>query len=83
MVVRSLVEAAGAYFRDHFMDAVKNDEFLHLSAEDLAHLIDSDDVNVRLEEDVYRAGPVLAATRHRKQKTVSAQLVETRPPSTP
>ena len=51
----SLVVAATAYFRDHFMDAIKNDEFLNLSADDLAFLIDSHDVNVRSEEDVYRA----------------------------
>jgi len=36
----SLVNAATSYFRDHFMDAVKNDEFLNLSAEDLAYLLD-------------------------------------------
>ena len=50
-----LVQVAGEYFRNHFMDAIKNDEFLGLSGEDLAWLIDSDDVNVRSEEDVYRA----------------------------
>ena len=52
---QTLVDAASAYFRDHFMDAVKSDEFFNLSAEDLACLIDSDEVNVRCEEDVYRA----------------------------
>lgn len=51
----SLLNAAGEYFRNHFMDAVKNEEFLNLTAEDLAFLIDSDEVNVRSEEDVYRA----------------------------
>ncbi len=51
----SLFTAAGEYFRNHFMDAVKNEEFLNLSAEDLAFLLDSDEVNVRSEEDVYRA----------------------------
>ena len=35
-----LIEAATAYFRDHFMDAVKNEEYLSLPAEDLAHLLD-------------------------------------------
>ena len=65
----SLVDAASCYFRDHFMDAVKNDEYLNLSAEDLAHLIDSDDVNVRLEEDVYKAVQswLLHDTENRKQ----------------
>ncbi len=51
----SLFVAAGEYFRNHFMDAVKNDEFMNLSADDLAFLIDSDEINVRSEEDVYRA----------------------------
>ena len=50
-----LVQVASEYFRNHFMDAIKNDEFVSLSGEDLAWLIDSDDVNVRKEEDVYRA----------------------------
>lgn len=50
-----LVEASTTYFRNHFMDAVKNEEFLNLSGEDFAQLIDSEEVNVRAEEDVYRA----------------------------
>ena len=52
---KRLVQVASEYFRSHFMDAIKNDEFLSLSGEDLAWLLDSDDVNVRSEEDVYRA----------------------------
>ena len=69
----SLVEAATVYFRDHFMDAVKNEEFLNLSAEDLALLINSDDVNVRSEEDVYRAvnSWVLHDTETRKNNLVT------------
>ena len=51
----SLVEEATVYFRDHFMDAVKNDEFFTLSADDLVHLLDSGNLNVRSEEDVYTA----------------------------
>ena len=50
-----LVQVAGEYFQAHFMDAIKNDEFLSLSGDDLAWLLDSDDVNVRSEEDVYCA----------------------------
>lgn len=50
-----LVDAASTYFRDHFMDTVENDEFVNLSAEDLALLLDSSDLNVRLEENVYEA----------------------------
>lgn len=51
----SLVNSASRYFRIHFIDAVKNEEFLGLHADVLADLIDSDDVNVRSEEDVFRA----------------------------
>jgi kelch-like protein 8 len=58
-----LVGAASDYFRDHFMDAIKNEEFLSLSGEDLASLLDSDDVNVRSEEDVYRAVETWLAVR--------------------
>lgn len=58
-----LVQVASEYFRNHFMDAIKNEEFLSLSGEDLAWLIDSDDVNVRSEEDVYRAVDAWIKTR--------------------
>lgn len=51
----SLMVAASRYFRNHFMDAVKNEEFLALSSDVLGELIDSDDVHVRSEEDVFRA----------------------------
>ena len=50
-----LVNAATIFFRDHFTDTIENDEFLHLSAEDLALLLDSNDLNVRMEEEVYEA----------------------------
>ena len=51
----SLVHAATVYFRDHFMDAIKNEEYLNLPVDDLASLLDSEDVNVRTEEDIYRS----------------------------
>ncbi len=50
-----LVAAATSHFRNHFTDAVKSEEFLVLSPEVLAKLLDSDEVNVRNEEDVYKA----------------------------
>ena len=50
-----LVDTAITFFREHFVDAVKSDEFLSLSVEELAKLIDSDDLNVRTEEIVYTA----------------------------
>ena len=58
-----LVQVASEYFQSHFMDAVKNEEFLSLSGEDLAWLLDSDNVNVRSEEDVYRAVETWLAVR--------------------
>ena len=51
----SLVNTATWHFRNHFTDSVKGDEFLTLPADVLARLLDSDDVNVRSEEDVYKA----------------------------
>ena len=57
-----LVEKASCYFRNHFMDAVKSEEFPGIAGDELAALIDSGDVNVRSEEDVFRA--VLAWLEH-------------------
>lgn len=50
-----LVEAATAYFREHFMDTVKSDEYTNICAEDLAYLLDSNNLNVQSEADVYKA----------------------------
>lgn len=50
-----LLERASSYFREHFTDAVKSDEFPGISGDELVSLVDSDDVNVRSEEDVFRA----------------------------
>lgn len=52
---QSLVKKAEEYFRDHFMDAVKSEEFLQLSAPTLGSLINSDDLHIRSEEAVYDA----------------------------
>ena len=51
----SLVSSATWHFRNHFVDAVKSEEFLAISPEVLAKLLDSDEVNVRGEEDVFKA----------------------------
>ncbi|KAL5460466.1 hypothetical protein EMCRGX_G033917 [Ephydatia muelleri] len=50
-----LLEKASSYFREHFTDAVKSEEFQGISGDELVSLVDSDDVNVRSEEDVFRA----------------------------
>lgn len=51
----SLVNASSRHFRNHFTDAIKSEEFLQLPAEVFSELLDSDDVNVRTEEDIFRA----------------------------
>ena len=51
----SLIEDSSVYFREHFMDAIRSEEFVNVAAEDLAVLLDSPLVNVRSEEDVYHA----------------------------
>jgi hypothetical protein len=51
----TLVKEASEYFRNHFIDAVKSDEFLQLPGDVFADLLNSDNVNVRNEEDVYKA----------------------------
>ena len=64
-----LVDTATAYFREHFMDTVKNEEYMNVSGEDLAVLIDSNDLNVLSEEDVYQAVQLwlLHASEERKE----------------
>lgn len=64
-----LVETATAYFLEHFMETVKNDEYVNLPAEDLALMLDSGDLNVQSEEDVYHAVQIwlLHAPEERKK----------------
>lgn len=50
-----LVNAASKFFCNNFADVLENDEFVSLAVEDLAVLLDNSDLNVRLEEDVYKA----------------------------
>ena len=70
-----LLQVSSEYFRSHFMDAIKNEEFLSLSGEDLAWLMDSDDVNVRSEEDVYRAVETWLAVRTEERVSHLPELV--------
>jgi kelch-like protein 1/4/5 len=51
----NLLKTANTYSNDHFMEVIKNQEFLMLSAEDVATLLQSDDLNVSSEESVYDA----------------------------
>ena len=50
-----LVDSASTFFCSNFTETIENDEFLNLPAEDLALLLDSSELNVRLEEEVYEA----------------------------
>ncbi|XP_071629820.1 kelch-like protein 5 [Temnothorax longispinosus] len=50
-----LVEYAHAYTTKHFMEVTKNQEFLLLSADEVAKLLESEDLNVPSEETVFHA----------------------------
>lgn len=43
----------GLVFQEHFMEVVCNQEFLQLSADEVAKLLASDDLNVPSEEAVF------------------------------
>lgn len=49
----TLLKLASAYTYHHFMQVCKNQEFFQLSAEQLANLLKSDDLNVTSEEEVF------------------------------
>lgn len=51
----NLLKTANLYTNDHFMEVIKNQEFLMLSADDVATLLQSDDLNVSSEESVFDA----------------------------
>ncbi|XP_071567565.1 kelch-like protein 5 isoform X2 [Temnothorax nylanderi] len=50
-----LVEYAHAYTTKHFMEVTKNQEFLLLSANEVAKLLESEDLNVPSEETIFHA----------------------------
>lgn len=51
----NLLKTANTYTNDHFMEVIKNQEFLSLTPEDVATLLQSDDLNVFSEESVFDA----------------------------
>eukprot|EP00118_Oscarella_pearsei_P003985 m.16535 g.16535 ORF g.16535 m.16535 type:complete len:589 (+) comp26992_c0_seq3:152-1918(+) len=57
-----LKSAAHVFAQHHFVDVVRGDEFLALDAGDVAKLIESDDLGVQSEEQVFEA--VLAWVKH-------------------
>ncbi|XP_071567577.1 kelch-like protein 5 [Temnothorax nylanderi] len=50
-----LVEYAHAYTTKHFVEVTKNQEFLLLSANEVAKLLESEDLNVPSEETIFHA----------------------------
>ncbi|XP_012264129.2 kelch-like protein 5 [Athalia rosae] len=50
-----LLSVAHAYTMDHFMEVIRNQEFLSLSANEVAKLLESEDVNVPSEETIFHA----------------------------
>ncbi|KAG7201661.1 hypothetical protein KM043_004391 [Ampulex compressa] len=50
-----LLEHAHAYTTKHFMEVTKNQEFLLLSASEVAKLLESEDLNVPSEETIFHA----------------------------
>lgn len=69
--------AAHVYTTEHFMEVVCNQEFLQLSAEEVAKLLASDDLNVPSEESVFLAlmGWVKHDLTNRKNDLVLANLL--------
>ena len=51
----TLFQLSTSYTSQHFMQVCKNQEFYQLTAEQLAQLLKSDDLNVPNEEDVFHA----------------------------
>lgn len=51
----TLFQLSTSYTSQHFMQVCKNQEFHQLTAEQLAQLLKSDDLNVPTEEDVFHA----------------------------
>lgn len=49
-----LLKVAHTYTTEHFMEVMKSQEFLSLSADDVAKLFESDDLNIPSEEIVFR-----------------------------
>lgn len=48
-----LLSVAHAYTTEHFMEVIRNQEFLSLSANEVAKLLESEDVNVPSEETIF------------------------------
>lgn len=52
---KSLLHQAEAYTSEHFMQVIKNQEFLQLNIEQMCSLLNNDDLNVANEEHIFQA----------------------------
>lgn len=51
----NLLAQATSYTSQHFMQVIKNQEFLQLTTDQLANLLESDDLNVPSEQHIFHA----------------------------
>ncbi|KAJ8928398.1 hypothetical protein NQ314_019063 [Rhamnusium bicolor] len=51
----SLLQEANAYTSQHFMQVIRNQEFLQLNVEQMTNLLSNDDLNVSCEEHIFQA----------------------------
>ncbi|KAM9789658.1 kelch-like protein 18 [Neosynchiropus ocellatus] len=69
MMCTSLYDSANVFLHQNFMEVSSSDEFLDLREEDILELVDSDELNVKDEEQVFEA--VLAWVHHDQENRVS------------
>ena len=55
-----LLSVAHAYTTKYFMEVIKNQEFLLLSADEVAKLLECDDLNVPSEETIFHVSSIYA-----------------------
>ena len=78
---QELQEAADSYAQQHYLEVRETGEFLELSCEELASLLESEDLNVQSEEQVFES--VLKWVKHdveNRKKDFSAVLKHVRLP---
>lgn len=77
----TLQEAADVYAQQHYLEVLDSREFLELNSEDLATLLESEDLNVQSEEQVFES--VMTWVKHdvdQRKKYLAAVLKHVRLP---
>lgn len=69
-----LLDHAHAYTTKHFMEVTKNQEFLLLSANEVAKLLESEDLNVPSEEIIFHVRLYIYIEKIIKKKLISTNL---------